>query len=143
MITERQKRLLEFLKMNDDTYLSQYDISRQLPYLYFYDGEQEDFHNAKARHWITDDIRAINADHSIEAIILSNGRGVKIATKEEFEQSIKAELAAIFRRLKRAYAKARKGANSGQLGFDGNLSINEYRVFKDLFERNGENEQKE
>lgn len=143
MATERQKRLLEFLKDNDDIYLSQYEISRQLPWLYFYDGEQEDFHNSKARHWITDDIRAINADKSIEAIILSNGKGVKIATKEEFEQGMRAEFAAIFRRLKRAYEKAQKGAKSGQLEFDGNLNISEYNAFKNMFERNGTNERKE
>lgn len=143
MITERQKKLLEFLKQNDDIYLSQYDISRHLPWLYFYDGEQEDFHNSKARHWITADIRDINADNSVEAIILSNGRGIKIATKAEFEQGMRAEFAAIFRRLKRAYEKARKGAKSGQFGFDGNMNISEYKVFKDMFEEYGENERKE
>lgn len=143
MITERQKKLLEFLKENDDIYLSQYDISRQLPWLYFYDGAPEDFHNAKARHWITNDIRAINADKSIKALILSNGKGIKIATKEEFEQGMRAEFAAIFRRLKRAYEKARKGAKCGQLEFDGDMNISEYKVFKNMFEGNGENERKE
>lgn len=143
MITERQKKLLEFLKNNDDEYLSQYTISQVLPWLYFYDGEQEDFHNSKARHWITDDIRAINADSSVEALILSNGKGVKIATKEEFERGMRAEFAAIFRRLKRAYAKARKGAKNGQFEFDGDMKISEYKAFKDMFEGNGENERKE
>lgn len=143
MITERQKRLLEFLKRNDDIYVSQYEISRNLPYLYFYDGTPEDFHDSKARLWITADIRAINADKAVEAIILSNSKGIKIATKEEFEQGMRAEFAAIFRRLKRAYEKAKKGANSGQLEFDGDLNIGEYKVFKDMLERNGENERKE
>jgi hypothetical protein len=143
MITERQKELLEFLKNNDDKYLSQYQISRQLPWLYFYEGEQEDFHNSKARHRITADIRDINADNSIGAIVLSNGRGIKIATKEEFERGMKSEFSAIFRRLKRAYAKARKGEKCGQFEFDGNLNIGEYKIFKDVFERNNDNERKE
>lgn len=141
MITERQKKLLEFLKRNDEEFISQYEISRKLPWLYFYDGGTEEFHNSKARHKITTDIRAINADNSVEAIILSNGKGVKVATKEEFERGMRAEFAAIFRRLKRAYAKAKKGATSGQFELDGDMNIKEYRVFKDIFE--GEYERKE
>lgn len=139
MITERQKKLLEFLKKNDDAFLSQYEISCQLPWLYFYDGGAEEFHDSKARQWITSDIRAINADSTVEAIILSNCRGVKIATQAEFERGMRAEFAAIFRRLKRAYAKARKGGKSGQFEFDKDMNISEYKVFKDIIEK--ENEQ--
>lgn len=139
MITERQKKLLEFLKKNDDEFLSQYEISRQLPHLYFYDGGTEEFHDSNARKWLTKDIRAINADNAVEAIILSSSRGVKIATREEFERGMRAEFAAIFRRLKRAYAKARKGAKCGQFEFDKDFNINEYKVFNDIIEK--ENEQ--
>ena len=142
MITERQIRLLEFLKNNDDEYLSQYEISRQLLWLYFYDGGIEEFHNSSARQYLTADIRAINADTSVSALILSNSKGIKIATKEEFEQGMRSEFAAIFRRLKRAYAKAQKGAKSGQFEFDSNMNISEYKVFDYVLERNGKNERK-
>lgn len=139
MITERQKNLLDFLKQNDDVYLSQYEISQSLPMYYFYDGEPEDFHNSKARLWITADIRNINIDATIEAIILSNSKGVKIATQEEFEHGMKAEFSAIFRRLKRAYEKARKGNKNGQFAFDDKSNISEYTVFKNLLESNAKN----
>ena len=134
MITTRQNTLLEFLRRNQNKYLSQYEISQALPKYYFYDGEPDDFHNSKARLRITADIRNINLDTTVNSLILSNSRGVKIATQEEFEQGMKAEFSAIFRRLKRAYEKARKGTNNGQLEFDENSNIREYKIFRDFFD---------
>lgn len=140
MITARQEKLLEFLRSNDNEYMSQYGISQALPHLYFYEGDAENFHNSKARQLLTRDIRAINADEAVKSIIVSGKQGVKIATNEEFVRGMKLEFASIFRRLKRAYGKARKGDTNGQFEFDTDLNIVESTVFKE--HKKGESKQK-
>ena len=74
-----------------------------------------DFHDSAARLRLTMDIRAINKSAVIQKIIISNRRGVKIASSAEFAQYINAEFAAIFRKLERTRQKARKAGFDGQM----------------------------
>ena len=129
MITDRQRSLLDLLRENEDTYISQYEISQRLPNCYFYNEAPDKFHDSQARYRMTADIRTINSDNTVESIIISNSKGVKIATQEEFERRMELEFASIFRRLKRAYDKARKGAKNGQLRFKEDGSIEENKIF--------------
>lgn len=132
MITDRQRSLLDLLRENEDTYISQYEISQRLPNCYFYNEAPDKFHDSQARYRMTADIRSINGDAAVESIILSNSNGVKIANQEEFERGMKAEFASIFRRLKRAYEKARKGAKDGQFKYtdeNGDWVIEESKIF--------------
>lgn len=137
MITDRQRSLLDLLRENEDTYISQYEISQRLPNCYFYNEAPDKFHDSQARYRMTADIRNINSDSSVDSIILSNCNGVKIATQEEFERGMKAEFSAIFRRLKRAYDKAKKGAKNGQFQYkdeNGEWVIEESKIFSEVRE---------
>lgn len=111
-LTPRQWELYNFLKRHGAMWLYQYEIGRTL---YGYKGDAASFHDTGARHALTDDIRAINDSNVIQKIILSTPRGIKLATKEEFEQYIKGEFAAVFRRLARVRKKAKKGLRDGQI----------------------------
>ena len=75
----------------------------------------EVFHDSKARHMLTADIRAINKSDVIQKIIISTGKGVKIASSAEFEKYINAEFASIFRKLERTRQKAKKAGLDGQM----------------------------
>jgi hypothetical protein len=73
------------------------------------------FHDSAARHLLTKDIRAINKSDVIQKIIISNSKGVKIASSAEFEQYINAEFASIFRKLARTRQKAKKAGLDKQM----------------------------
>lgn len=134
MLTPRQSALFSVLKSHQDEYLTQYQISQMLPHLYFFTGEQKDFHDSKARHRIMIDIRKINDDPDVPAVVVSNANGVKIASEAEARESMRAEYAAIFRRLRRAYAKERKITRDGQLVFAPNGDMTVYKIFDALSE---------
>ena len=143
MLNLRQRTLLYFLQKNSDTYVTQYAISQNLPLFYFYDGDQKDFHDTKVRQRIMYDIRQINADPETPAVIVTNNRGVKIANEDESRAGMRSEYAAIFRKLKRAYAKERKIARDGQLIFAPNGDMTVYRVYDALSEEEGNGEAEE
>jgi hypothetical protein len=143
MLTPRQSALFSLLRENQDQYLTQYQISQMLSNLYFFGGEQKDFHDSKSRLRIMKDIRKINDDPDIPAIVVSNANGVKIANEAESKASMKAEYAAIFRKLRRAYAKERKITRDGQLVFAPNGDMTVYKIFDALSEEGGDNEQTE
>ena len=114
-LNARQWALYNLLKNNPDRYMTQLDIVYQLCEFYdttFFDHQ---FHDSRARHTLTKDIREINKSDVIQKVIISNNRGVKIASSAEFEQYINAEFAAIFRKLARTRQKARKAGLDGQM----------------------------
>lgn len=119
-LNARQWALYNLLKNNPDRYMTQREIAWEL---YEHYGEKSDitgfvpdgFHDSPARHMLTADIRAINKSDVIQKIIISNSKGVKIATREEFEKYISAEFAAIFRKLARTRQKAKKAGLDKQM----------------------------
>jgi len=132
MLTARQSALFALLCNSKDGYLTQYQISQLLPRLYRFDGTKNDFHDSKARLRIMFDIRKINADPDVPALVISNSHGVKIADEDESRAGMRSEYAAIFRKLKRAYEKERKIARDGQLVFAPNGDMTVYRIFDAL-----------
>lgn len=118
MLTQRQKDLYEYLlKQNNFMYQDEIAFYSGLYTTYLVDATGSNFHDSPARHAITNDIRAINNSDEVDKIIISTPYGIKIATEEEFKQYIDAEFAAIFRKLKRTYAKAKKANLDGQYNF--------------------------
>ena len=116
-LNARQWALYNLLKNNPDRYMTQADIVLNL-YGHYGAGAGIDwaaFHDSAARHLLTKDIRAINKSDVIQKIIISNNRGVKIASSEEFEKYINAEFASIFRKLARTRQKAKKAGLDGQM----------------------------
>lgn len=114
-LNSRQWALYNALKEQGDEWKTQAEIATLIPE-YNYDGEEDWrlFHDSYARHTMTADIRAINESAIIQKIIISSGKGVKIANKEEFERYIRKEIMASVRRLMRAKLKAKKGGLDGQ-----------------------------
>ena len=114
-LNARQWAVYTLLKNNPDRYLTQIEIVYALKDYFDMSFYNEQFHDSKARHTLTKDIRTINKSEVIPKIIISNNQGVKIASSAEFEQYINAEFAAIFRKLARTRQKAKKAGLDGQM----------------------------
>lgn len=114
-LNARQWAVYNLLKNNPDRYITQMQIVYALPQHFDLSFSNDQFHDSAARLQLTRDIRTINKSEVIQKIIISNSKGVKIANREEFEQYISAEFAAIFRKLARTRQKARKAGLDGQM----------------------------
>lgn len=114
-LNPRQWAVYNLLKNNPDRYLTQLDIVLKLREWFVLDFTADTFHDSNARHTLTKDIRTINNSDVIQKIIISNSKGVKIASSAEFEKYINAEFAAIFRKLARTRRKAKKAGLDGQM----------------------------
>ena len=134
-LTSRQWAMYNLLKNNPETSLKQIDIVNELTEHYHFTAENIKFHDSNARIQLTKDIRAINESSVIQKIIISNKNGVKLASREEFEQYIKAEYAMIFRKLKRTRQKARKAGLNGQMRFTAGQERNTVEAFVDEINR--------
>lgn len=118
MLTPRQWALYNFLKERGDQWTTQLDIAYALKD--FYDVSlitNENFHDSRARLQITMDIRAINDSDVIQKIIIPSSKGVKIATEDEWQKSIKRDYISLFKKLDRIRKKERKGQMDGQTRF--------------------------
>lgn len=133
-LNNRQWALYNLLKNNPDTYFKQSEIAFKLKDYYVRD-LSVNFHDSGARLLITRDIRAINESSVIQKVIISNSNGVKLASREEFEQYIKSEYAMIFRKLKRTRQKARKAGLDGQIRFTAGKERNTVEAFVDEVNR--------
>lgn len=114
-LTTRQFALYKYLKDQTD-YVKQEQIARDLPEHYpCSEEDMKDFHNSTCRGWITADIRVLKESDYIPRVILSNGRGVKIPTEEEFNRHIGKMIMSDVRRLERSKKLLKKGKANGQL----------------------------
>ena len=114
-LNPRQWAVYNLLKNNPDRYMTQIEIVYGLREYYDTTFSDEQFHDSATRQMLTADIRKINKSERIQKVIISNRRGVKIASREEFERYINAEFAAIFRKLARTRQKAKKAGLDGQM----------------------------
>lgn len=127
-LNTRQWKLYNFLKARGDYYTKQIEIARRLRKFYYFN-EAENFHDSQARLLMTKDIRQINESGTIQKIIISNSKGVKLSNEEEFIRYMHGEFGAIFRKLNRARTKAGKAARHGQ----GRIVFNTEREFVEAF----------
>lgn len=115
-LNSRQWALYNFLKSRGDEWTTQLDVALELvseiPEYNF--DTRKNFHDCAARHLMTADIRAINNSTVIQKVIISSGKGIKIANKEEFARYIRKERMAAIRRLMRVRIKEKKGGLDGQ-----------------------------
>ena len=114
-LNARQWAVYNLLKNNPDRYMTQLEIVLTLKEYFTLDFTADTFHDSKARHMLTADIRTINKSDVIQKVVISTPKGIKIASSAEFEQYINAEFAAIFRKLARTRQKARKAGLDGQM----------------------------
>ena len=110
-LTPRQWKLYDFLKEQED-WVKQEHISSSLPDLYGTD--ETPFHDTMARMHITNDIRAIKNSDVIQKIILSNAKGVKVATADEFDEYFEKKSASLKRQFKLLYKQLKKAQANNQ-----------------------------
>ena len=131
-LNSRQWALYNYLKDKGDTWTCQWQIALELPE-YKYDGEQDAalFHDSHARMQMTADIRAINESSIIQKVVISSGKGIKLANSEEFDRYIRKEIMAAVRKLMRAKHKAAKGNRDGQMRLVFNSERDTVKAFID------------
>lgn len=122
-LNERQKQLYEILKSKSKIrgWITQREINLEQQKRNNKSGTVRiplAFHSSAARRTMTEDIRAINRSETIEEIIITSSKGVKLATKEEFEEYVKRETKTVFRRLKQLRNKIKKAGLDGQIKID-------------------------
>jgi AAA15 family ATPase/GTPase len=118
----RQRALYEYLLNKGDEWTSQAQVARDL-YEYYGNGEcclmPENFHDTHERLILSRDISDMAFSKDYEKIIISSGKGIKIANEEEFDRYIKSQFKSAIRRLAKVYAMSKKGNLNGQIDFGG------------------------
>lgn len=74
----------------------------------------DEFHNTQWRHIITRSIRDLNNASVIQKIILSTGKGIKIASEEEWEKYVERQTNAVIRKFARIRKIVKKGSLNNQ-----------------------------
>lgn len=116
---ERQEALYSFLS-GKDTWVSMREAAAGIGlYPPFFSAI---YHNSAARRMLTADIEAVNNSDRYEKTIISGSRGIKLATEDEFESFIAAELAEIFKKLKRIRKLIKKGGKNRQIDIEGRIA---------------------
>ena len=117
-----QKILYEFLMEQGDKYTPQSEIAREL-YSEFGNGEcclePREYHNTSERLDLLRCKQSINDSAEFEKIIISNSKGMKIATEEEAERYLANQYKALFRKLRRLRTMERKCNLHNQITVDG------------------------
>lgn len=115
-LTTAEWELYNFLKDNSDKWVKQVEIAVALPNCFpFTEEDLLDFHNSNCRKAITKAIRSINSNDVIQKIILSTGKGIKIANREEYEHFIGRKIVSAVRHLQRVKKLADKASKDGQM----------------------------
>ena len=83
------------------------------------------FHDTVERQILTRQINRLNRSYEFEGIIISTGKGIKLATEEEAIKQLKSIYAMACKKLKYARELEKKINRDGQ--FD--LDLNEYHTF--------------
>lgn len=114
-LTPRQWTLYNLLKTKKD-WVKQAKLQSDLPneYPLIYEDKDMPFHDTSARLLITNDIRAIKKSDVIQKIIISNAKGIKIATADEFDEYFEKKSASLKRQFKLLYKQLKKAQMNEQ-----------------------------
>lgn len=118
----RHRALYEYLLDKGDSWTPQVEVARDL-FKYFGNGEcclePDDYHDTLERHYLSRTIAEMNESFEFEKIIISSGKGIKLANEDEFERYIKNLYRSVFKKLKRVRIMEKKGNANGQIDFNG------------------------
>ena len=107
----KEKALYEFLLEQGDKYTAQSEIAREL-YGEFGNGEcclePKEYHNTSERLDLLRCKQSINDSSEFEKIIISNSKGMKIATESEAVRYLENQYKALFRKLRRLRTMEKK-----------------------------------
>lgn len=120
-LTAEQWKLYEFLKcqykLNPNRWLEmEQDIyhSNELRENYPFIPHKTSFNNSQARRRLTNDLLALKESQRIQITILSNSKGIKIATEDEAHDELLKEKISILKSLKRVNFQLSKLEKDGQ-----------------------------
>lgn len=120
-MNEKHIALYNYLLEKGDEYTPQVQVARDL-YAEFGNGEcclaPEEYHDSHERKILSQVISEINGSLEFDKIIISSGKGIKIANEEEHHRFVTKQYQAIFRKLKRVRIMERKGNANGQISID-------------------------
>lgn len=114
-LTTRQWKLYQTLKISKDYWITQKILYGFVKKFYSPWRKKGDFHNSKARIEMTRDIAVINNDPTIQKIILSGRRGIKIANRDEYKEWSTLKWMAVSRLIKKLKNKDEKARLDGQM----------------------------
>lgn len=118
----KHRALYEYLLSKGDKWTPQVEVARDL-FAEFGNGEcclaPEEYHDTHERHILSKVIAEINESYDFEKIIISSGKGIKIANEEEHQRYLVGQYRSVLRRLKRVYIMEKKGNLHNQIGIDG------------------------
>lgn len=125
----KDQALYELLLKNKDKYLTQEEVWEELNHdrWLWRDGS---FHDSQERIALTKQINRLNRSYDFEGIIVSNSKGIKLATEKEAIKQLKSIYAMACKKLKYARDLEKKINRNGQ--FD--IELKEYHSY---IEENG------
>lgn len=122
----KHRALYEYLLAKGDEYTPQVQVARDL-YEHFGNGEcclaPDEYHDSYERNILSRVISEINSSNNFEKIIISNKKGIKIASEKECYIYLKRQYEAIFKKLKRVRIMEKKCAANNQIGIDGKVIL--------------------
>jgi hypothetical protein len=118
----RQRALYEYLENKGDTWTPQVQVARDL-YEHFGNGEcyfvPAEYHDSNERKILSQVISEINLSPDFEKIIISSGKGIKLANEQEHQRYVLGQYRSALRKLKRVCIMEKKGNLNNQIGIDG------------------------
>ena len=118
----KHRALYKYLESKGDVWSPQVEVARDL-YEHFGNGEcclaPEEFHDTLERHIMSQIISEINLSPDFEKIIISSGKGIKLANEEEHKRYVTSQYRSVLRKLKRTRIMEKKGNANGQITIDG------------------------
>ena len=116
----RQAALYSFLLMRGNKWTSMEEVTDSISlYPAFF---RSYYHNSNARRMLSFDISQINRSSEYDKLIISNSRGIKLATESESHTFLKNEIREIFRKLAGVRAMIRKMRRNNQIDLEGQIA---------------------
>lgn len=118
----KHEALYKYLEEKGDVWSPQVEVARDL-YEHFGNGEcyfvPAEYHDSHERHIMSQIISEINFSPDFPKIIISSGKGIKLANEEEHKRYVTSQYRSVLRKLKRTRIMEKKGNANGQITIDG------------------------
>ena len=115
-LNTRQWTLYEYLKMKNGAATKVKEILHDLREIPEYNLIAfKDWNNQPAKRLMSKDIQTINKCELIQKVIVSNGDGIRLATREEYKYFLEKEKIAILSKAKRYWQKVKKFEKDNQM----------------------------
>lgn len=118
----KHEALYKYLEEKGDVWSPQVEVARDL-YEHFGNGEcclaPDEYHDTHERHLLSKAIAEINLSPDFPKIIISSGKGIKLANEEEHQRYVLGQYRSALRKLKRVVIMEKKGNLNNQIGIDG------------------------